>query len=83
VFFRNFFFGREATGRGNKRNRNQNKGRKARRNAFHTRLRKDLRLEPLEPRQLLAVNITDDGFGNIVFTDNANVMRSIRLYSAG
>jgi len=73
VFFRNFFFGREATGRGNKRNRNQNKGRKARRNAFHTRLRKDLRLEPLEPRQLLAVNITDDGFGNIVFTDNANV----------
>ena len=83
MFFRNFFFGREATGRGTKRNRNKNQDRKTRRTAFQTSLRKELRLEPLEPRQLLAINITY-GVGNLAFADDANFADNLTVdYNLG
>ena len=71
MFFRNFFFGRTASGRGIKRNRSKEQNRRSRRIAFRSELARTMQIESLESRQLLAVTAALDGSFDAVITGTA------------
>lgn len=67
------------------KNRKAKRARKQRRAAFRKDLRKDLRLEPLEQRQLLAVDVTWSAVPQMLtFTDNASFPDTLTVdYNSG